>query len=35
MTDVRDAQDWLFETLERLLQIPATDLADALSRRRR
>jgi two-component system, OmpR family, sensor kinase len=30
MTDVRDGQDWLFETLERLLQIPATDLADAL-----
>jgi hypothetical protein len=30
MTDVRDAQDRLFETLERLLQIPATDLADAL-----
>jgi GAF domain-containing protein len=30
MTDVRDAQDRLFGTLERLLQIPATDLADAL-----
>ena len=30
MTDVRNGQDRLFETLERLLQIPATDLADAL-----
>jgi K+-sensing histidine kinase KdpD len=32
MTDARDGQDWLFETLERLLQIPATDLADGLKR---
>jgi two-component system, OmpR family, sensor kinase len=30
MTEVRDGQNWLFEALERLLQIPATDLADAL-----